>query len=768
MPRIKNLLPKNPDKNVKIPKIHRSFKKGPWQIDADVRNFIQLNYKPYKGDHKFLQKLSRKTKKVWKKVERLQKAEFKRGGVYGIDTKTPSSLTSHKPGYIDKSAESIVGLQTDKPLVRAIKPKGGVRLVERACESYGYKLDPKVKELYSDYVRTHNDAVFDIYMKWKDFFTLEKKNLFRKKGIITGLPDNYGRGRIIGDYRRIALYGIDRLISEKLEEINECCTYMDEAAMKLREEANAQIKALQELKEMAASYGFDIGRPAEDTKEAIQWTYFGYLGAVKEQDGAAMSFGRIDAFFDIYATRDLRRKKYTEKQIQEFIDNFVLKLRLVRHLRVPEYNALFAGDPTWVTCVLGGIGKDGRPLVTKTSFRMLHTLENLGPAPEPNLTILWSHNLPEGFKNYACNVSIKSSSLQFENDELMRPLHGDDYGIACCVSAMEIGKEMQFFGARCNLPKLLLLAINQGRDEIDDELLVEGVPKLKKQKLLDYSEVKREFFKLIDWLCKKYVETMNIIHYSHDKYNYEAEQMALHDLHVHRFMAFGIAGISIVIDSLSAIRYAKVTPVRNKKGVAKDFKIKGEYPAFGNDDSRVDNLAVEITRKFINTLKKYEAYRGAEHTVSLLTITANVVYGHHTGATPDGRKAGEPFAPGANPMHNRDKSGALASLNSVAKFPYEYCRDGISNTFSITPSSLGKNENQRISNLRGMLDGYFKKQGHHLNVNVLNRETLEDAMKNPAKYPQLTIRVSGYAVHFIKLTKEQQEEVISRTFHKKF
>ncbi|PIP66124.1 formate acetyltransferase [Candidatus Peregrinibacteria bacterium CG22_combo_CG10-13_8_21_14_all_44_10] len=768
MPRIKNLIPKDPDKNIKIPKIHHAFKKGHWQIDVDVRNFIQLNYKPYKGDHKFLEKLSRNTKKVWKKIEKLQKTEFKRGGVYGIDTKTPSNIISHKPGYIDKSAEVIVGLQTDKPLVRAIKPKGGVRLVETACESYGYKLDPKVRELYSEHIKTHNDAVFDIYTGWKDFFTLEKHDLFRKKGIITGLPDNYGRGRIIGDYRRVALYGIDRLISEKFEEINDECTYMNEENMLLREEANKQIEALQQLKEMAASYGFDIGRPAEDTREAIQWTYFGYLGAVKEQDGAAMSFGRIDSFFDIYAERDLKSGKYTEKQIQEFVDNFVLKLRLVRHLRAPEYNSLFAGDPTWVTCVLGGMGKDGRPLVTKTSFRMLHTLENLGPAPEPNLTILWSHNLPQEFKDYACSISIDSSSIQFENDELMRPLHGDDYGIACCVSAMEIGKEMQFFGARCNLPKILLLAINEGRDEIDDELLVEGVPKLKSQKPLEYTEVKREFFHLIDWLCKKYVETMNVIHYSHDKYNYESEQMALHDLKIHRFMAFGIAGISIVIDSLSAIRYAKVTPVRNKKGVAKDFTIKGQYPAFGNDDDRADKMGIEITRKFIETLRKYGAYRNAEHTVSLLTITANVVYGHHTGATPDGRKAGEPFAPGANPMGGRDKSGALASLNSVAKFPYEYCRDGISNTFSITPGSLGKTDDQRINNLRGMMDGYFHKKGHHLNVNVLNRETLQDAMKNPAKYPQLTIRVSGYAVHFIKLTKEQQEEVISRTFHKNF
>lgn len=768
MARIKNILPKDPDKNVKIPPIHRKFKKGPWQIDVNVHDFIQLNYKPYKGDRKFLAPPTPRTKKLWKKTERLLKAEFKKGGVYGVDTVTPSTITSHKTGYIDKKLESIVGIQTDKPLVRAIKPKGGVRLAKKACEAYGYKLAPEVELLYSKYVKTHNEAVFDIYYNWKEFYTIENHNLFRKKGIITGLPDNYGRGRIIGDYRRVALYGVDRLIVEKLEELNEHCIYMDEENMRLREEAQAQINALQQLKEMAHAYGFDISRPAEDTKEAIQWTYFGYLGAVKEQDGAAMSFGRIDSFFDIYAEKDLRRKKYTENQIQQFIDDFVIKLRLVRHLRVPQYNELFAGDPTWVTCVLGGMGKDGRPLTTKTSFRMLHTLENLGPAPEPNLTVLWSHKLPDHFKKYAASVSIKSSSLQFENDELMRPRHGDDYGIACCVSAMEIGKEMQFFGARCNLPKLLLLAINQGRDEIDDELIVEGVPKLKHQKPLNYVETKKEFFKLIDWLCKKYVETMNIIHYSHDKHNYEAEQFALHDLMIHRFMAFGIAGISIVIDSLSAIKYAQVTPVRNKKGVAKEFRIKGDYPAFGNDDDRADKIGQEIIKKFIGTLEKYPAYRDAEHTVSLLTITANVVYGHHTGSTPDGRKAGEPFAPGANPMHNRDKSGALASLNSVAKLDYKYCRDGISNTFSITPSSLGKSDDQRTSNLRGMLDGYFKKGGHHLNVNVLYRETLQDAMKNPAKYPQLTIRVSGYAVHFIKLTKEQQEEVISRTFHKHF
>ncbi len=757
-----------PSKKPKLPKIYSGFKPGKWLAAIDVRDFVQKNYKAYKGDETFLKGPSAKTKRLWKKVEKLQKREFKKGGVLGIDTKTASTITSHKPGYIDKRNESIVGLQTDKPLVRALKPLGGVRLVRRACESYGYKLDPKVEALYRDHVKTHNSAVFNIYLNWDDFYTPEKHNLFRKKGIITGLPDNYGRGRIIGDYRRVALYGLDYLIAAKKKELNAKCVYMNEENLRLRDEAYDQIQALKDLKEMAASYGLDIGRPAENTKEAIQWLYFGYLGAVKQQDGAAMSFGRIDSFIDIYAERDLAKGKFSEMEVQHFVDDFVIKLRLVRHLRVPEYNALFAGDPTWVTCVLGGMGKNNKTLVTKTSFRLLHTLENLGPAPEPNLTVLWSHRLPQGFKDYAAKISISSSSIQFENDELMRPHHGDDYGIACCVSAMEIGKEMQFFGARCNLPKLLLLAINEGRDEMDNELIVEGVPKLRHQKPLKYEEVKKEFFKRMDWLCKKYVETMNTIHYSHDKYNYESEQMALHDLIIHRYMAFGIAGISIVTDSLSAIKHAKVTPVRNKKGVAKKFKIVGDYPAFGNDDDRVDKIGVEVIRKFIQTLRKFPTYRGAEHTVSLLTITANVVYGHHTGATPDGRKAGEPFAPGANPMHNRDKSGALASLNSVAKLKYEYCRDGISNTFSITPSSLGKSDEQRVANLRGMLDGYFHKGGHHLNVNALHRETLKDAMKNPGKYPQLTIRVSGYAVHFIKLTKEQQEEVISRTFHKQF
>ena len=766
--RIKNLLSKNPNKNMKIPEIHKKFQKGIWQIDVNLRDFIQKNYKPYTGGKEFLTPPTKKTLKVFNQTKKLLRTEFKKGGIYGIDTKTPSTITSHAAGYIDRKNESIFGLQTNIPLVRTIKPRGGIQLIDSTCESYGYHVDKKIKDLYANVIKTHNDAVFDIYYNWKEFFTPETHKLFRSKGIITGLPDNYGRGRIIGDYRRVALYGIDRLISEKQEEINEKCTYMSDENILLREEAHKQIIALQEIKEMAATYGCDISRPAEDTKEAIQWLYFGYLASVKEQDGAAMSMGRIDTFIDIYAEKDLRTKKYTESEIQQFMDDFVIKLRLVRHLRAPEYNDLFAGDPTWVTCVLGGMGQDARTLVTKTSFRFLHTLENLGPSPEPNLTILWSQNLPEKFKNYACEISIKSSSIQFENDELMRPIHGDDYGIACCVSAMTIGKQMQFFGARCNLPKVLLLAINQGRDEMDGELIVEGVNKLKHQKPLDYKEVKKEFFTLMDWLCRKYVETMNIIHYCHDKYNYESAEMALHDLKVHRFMAFGVAGISIVIDSLSAIKYAKVYPIRDTKGVAKDFKIEGEYPAFGNNLPEVDKIGEEVVKHFITCLRKYPAYRNAEHTLSLLTITANVVYGHHTGSTPDGRKAGEPFAPGANPMHNRDKSGALASLSSVAKFHYEDCRDGISNTFSITPSTLGKNETQRTENLRGMLDGYFHSKGFHLNVNVLNKETLQDAMKHPEKYPQLTIRVSGYAVNFIKLTREQQEEVISRTFHKNF
>jgi formate C-acetyltransferase len=761
-------------KTAKILTPYRKFKPGLWQKSIDVSNFIKKNYSAYNGDESFLAKPTRKTVKVWGKTKQLLGKELKKGGLLGVDTKTVSTITSHKPGYIDQKNESIVGVQADKPLVRTLKAHGGIRLVERSLEDLGYKISPEIHKIYTEDMTTHNDAVFDMYYNWDDFFTADK-NLFRKEGLITGLPDNYARGRIIGDYRRVALYGIDRLVEERKAAENKKFDYMNEENMRARTFLHKQIRALEDMKKMAASYGFDIGKPAADTKEAIQWLYFGYLAAVKEQDGAAMSMGRLDAFIDIYAERDLRDGRYGESEIQQFVDDFVVKLRIVRHLRHPEYNALFAGDPTWITCVLGGMtavgprSKAGKSMVTKTSFRFLRTLENLGPAPEPNLTILWAEGLSEGFKDYSSRIAIESSSLQFENDDLMRPYHGDDYGIACCVSAMAIGKEMQFFGARCNLPKLLLLAINQGRNELTGGLVLDGVKPLKNRAVLDYKEVSTRFFGMMDWLSKKYVETMNVIHYCHDNYHYENSQMALHDMDIHRFMSFGMAGMSIVADSLSAIKYAKVKPVWDKKtGIAKDFKITGTWPAFGNNDARVDSIAVELCKKFTQSLRKYPTYKNAEHSLSLLTITANVVYGKHTGATPDGRKAFEPFAPGANPMHNRDKKGALASLNSVAKLPYNFCRDGISNTFSITPQTLGKTEDIRIENLSNMLDGYFKKGGHHINVNVLNREVLEDAMKKPWKYPQLTIRVSGYAVNFIKLTKEQQKEVISRTFHKKF
>ena len=745
------------------------FKSGLWQTTIDVRDFIAKNYKPYDGDEKFLAGPTKNTEKVWGVTKKLLHKEFKRGGLLGVDATKVSTITSHGPGYIYKKYESIVGLQTEKPLIRAVKPGGGIKLVEKTLIDLGYKLDPKISEIYNKYVMTHNDAVFDLYKSWADFYTPIGK-FFSSEDIITGLPDNYSRGRIIGDYRRIALYGIDRLVAErKKDEQRLCGKAVTEQSLDLRTIFHKQIKALEDIKTMAASYGFDIGKPAEDTKEAIQWLYFGYLAAVKEQDGAAMSMGRIDAFIDIFAERDLHSKKYSEKEIQQFVDDFVIKLRIVKHLRHPEYNALFAGDPTWVTCSIGGMSKDRKKhLVTKTSYRLLHTLINLGPAPEPNLTILWSPKLPENFKKYAAKISVETSSLQFESDDLMRPIHGDDYAIACCVSAMTVGKQMQFFGARCNLPKLLLLLINGGKNEYTRNLVIKDLPPLKHKDVLDYKEVSTRFYQLMDWLAKKYVETMNIIHYSHDHYHYENSEMALHDAEIHRFMAFGIAGLSIVADSLSAIKYAKVSPVYDKDSIATDFKIAGEFPCYGNNDDRVDKIAVEVAKKFSTALKKYPTYKNAEHTLSILTITSNVVYGKHTGATPDGRKAWEPFAPGANPMHGRDKNGALASLNSVAKLPYVYCRDGISNTFSITPQTLGKNEKIRTENLVDMLDGYFTKGGFHLNVNVINRETLEDAMVHPWKYPQLTIRVSGYAVNFIKLTKEQQEEVISRTFHKKF
>lgn len=749
-----------------MPKKPASFLPGIWRETIDVRDFIQKNYTPYEGNGNFLAGATKRTEKIWKAMTRLIEKEQKKG-VLDIDTKTPSDITSHKPGYIDRKNEVIVGLQTDKPLKRAIKPKGGVRLVKAACEAYGYKLDPEVERIFTKFRKTHNDGVFDIYMDWEDFYTPDHK-LLRKKSIITGLPDNYGRGRIIGDYRRIALYGIDRLIQEKHEFSNTYLREMDEESIRQREELVEQIHALQEMKKMASDYGFDISRPAENFKEAVQWTYFGYLAAVKGQDGAAMSFGRIDGFFDIYAERDLKAKTITETEIQEIIDDFVIKLRIVRHLRTPEYNELFAGDPTWVTCLLGGQGIDGRTLVTKTTFRILQTLKNLGPAPEPNITIAWSPNLPENFKRFSADIAITSCAIQFENDELMRPKFGDDYGIACCVSAMKLGKEMQFFGARCNLAKLLLLAINEGRDENDGSPVAGNVPKLSNATTLNYEEVRKEFSKMMQWLAEKYVNTMNVIHFMHDKYNPESAQMALHDTVMDRNMAFGIAGFSVVIDSLSAIKYATVKAKRDKEGIAKSFSITGKFPKYGNDDDRADELGIEIVREFIGYLRQHATYKNARHTLSVLTITANVVYGHKTGATPDGRSAGEPFAPGANPMHNRDENGAIASLNSVAKIPYEYCLDGISNTFSIVPQGLGKTPEIRDKNLSALLDGYFTKGGHHLNVNVLNRKTLQDAMKHPEKYPQLTIRVSGYAVRFVRLTKEQQEEVISRTFHERF
>ena len=746
--------------------IHNYFKKGIWIEEVNVRDFIQKNYSPYEGDSNFLACETERTRGVLKKVEKKIEEESKNGGVLDIDSENPSTITSHSPGYIDKKNELIFGLQTDEILKRAIKPKGGVRLVKRACESYGYTLSKNVEKVFSEDVKTHNDAVFEIYKNWDEFKTADGKML-RSKGLITGLPDNYGRGRIIGDYRRVALYGVDRLIEDKLEFQRTFLKEMSEENIRRRQEISWQIQSLEDMKKMAGFYGFDISVPARNFLEAVQWLYFAYLAAVKEQDGAAMSMGRIDAFLDIYAEKDLREGNLSESGVQEIIDDFVMKLRIVKQLRVPEYNELFAGDPTWVTCVLGGQGIDGRTLVNKTSFRMLQTLVNLGAAPEPNLTVLWSKNLPEGFKNFVSETSIRTSSIQYENDDLMRVDFGDDYGIACCVSAMKIGKQMQFFGARCNLPKLLLLAINQGKDEFDNSKIIEDVSKLKNDEFLDYDEVKEKFFQLMKWMAEKYVNIMNVIHYMHDRYNYENSQMALHDSDVERFMAFGVAGISIVADSLSAIKYAKVKAVRNAEEVAIDFEIDGDFPTFGTDDDRVDNIAVEVVKEFMKCLREHRTYRNAEHTLSLLTITANVVYGKYTGATPDGRKAGEAFAPGANPMHNRDKEGAISSLNSVAKIPYEHCKDGISNTFSIDAKSLGKNfENARL-NMRGLLDGYFSKGAQHLNVNVLQKEMLIDAMEHPEKYSNLTIRVSGYAVRFTSLNKEQQEEVISRTFHEK-
>ena len=728
------------------------FKGNTWKNEINVSDFIINNYKEYKGDESFLEGPTEKTNKVWNKCKKLIKEEMEKG-VLDIDTKTMSGIDAFKPGYIDKENEVIVGLQTDAPLKRMINPYGGIRMVYNELDAYGYKLDEDVDKKFNEYRKTHNQGVFDAYTK--------EIRRARSAHLLTGLPDAYGRGRIIGDYRRIALYGIDFLIEQKQIDLDNI-TEINEETIKLREEVSEQIKALQKIKSMAEKYGCDISKPAENAKEAVQWLYFGYLAAIKENNGAAMSLGRTSTFLDIYIEKDIKEGKLTEQEACELIDQFIIKLRIARHLRTPEYNDLFAGDPTWVTESIGGMLDETRSFVTKTSFRYLNTLINLGPAPEPNMTILWSTKLPENFKKYCAKISIKTDAIQYENDDLMKPIYGNDYAIACCVSAMQVGKQMQFFGARCNLAKALLYTINGGVDEITKKLVVEGLEPITSE-YLDYDEVTKKLDITLEKVVKTYVDAMNIIHFMHDKYAYEAGQMALHDTNVNRLMAFGIAGFSVIADSLSAIKYAKVKPIRDEDGITTDFEIEGDYPKYGNDDDRVDSIAVEITKKFHNELKKHKIYRGATPTLSILTITSNVVYGKNTGATPDGRKAHVPFAPGANPMHGRDNTGALASLNSVAKIPYKnVCQDGISNTFSIVPQALGE---EKETNLVGILDGYFKQGAHHLNVNVLNRETLEDAMENPEKYPMLTIRVSGYAVHFNRLSKEQQKEVISRTFH---
>ena len=729
---------------------------GVWKDEINVRDFIQKNYTEYTGEESFLSGATERTKALMKKVEGLFALERQFGGVLDIDTATVSSLTSFAPGYVDKESEIIVGLQTNRPLKRSVNPFGGIRMVRQACEAYGYKLSSKVEEEFR-FRTTHNDGVFRGYT--------EEMRKARKCHVITGLPDAYGRGRIIGDYRRVALYGVDRLIEEKKKDRDILALgNFDAEHIRLNEDLSKQITFLGYLKEMAEMYGFDISVPAKNAREAIQWTYFGYLAAIKEQNGAAMSLGRVSTFFDIYIERDIEAGLLTEETAQELIDDFVIKLRLARHLRTPEYNELFGGDPMWITEAVGGMGEDGRTLVTKSSFRILNTLYTLGPAPEPNLTVLWSTSLPAGFKSFCAKVSEDTDSIQYENDDVMRPHFGDDYAIACCVSAMKLGKQMQFFGARCNLAKLLLIALNGGYDTTSTMHIGPQMPVMAGDKL-DYDAVKKRFDTYIEWLAHLYVNTMNIIHYMHDKYAYEKIQMALHDTSVERLMAFGIAGLSVVADSLSAIKYASVRPIRNKEGFITDFETTGDFPKFGNDDDRVDLLAKETTHTMITELRKTPTYRNAIHTLSVLTITSNVMYGKNTGATPDGREAGAPFAPGANPMHNREENGALASLNSVAKLSYDDCRDGISNTFSITPEALGRDREEQTKNLVSILDGYFGKMAHHINVNVLNRETLMKAYENPDAYPNLTIRVSGYAVNFNKLSREQQREVISRTFH---
>ncbi len=732
------------------------FNGGVWEKEINVRDFIQRNYTAYEGDDSFLEGTTEKTDKVWAKAHDLIVEEIKKG-IIDVEVNTISGIENFKPGYIDKDNEVIVGLQTDAPLKRIVNLYGGMRMATSALEQYGYKLNEDIEKHFKEYRKTHNDGVFDAYPK--------RTRLARTAGLLTGLPDAYGRGRIIGDYRRVALYGVDKLIEEKQIDLDNLDGPMTDERIRLREEVSEQIRNLGRLKNMAMSYGIDISKPATNAKEAVQALYFGYLAGIKENNGAATSLGRTSTFLDIYIERDLKNNVITEKEAQEIIDQFIIKLRLVRHLRTPEYNELFGGDPTWVTESIGGMGINGKTLVTKNSFRYLHTLTNLGTAPEPNLTVLWSEHLPENFKKYCAKMSIDTDSIQYENDDIMRPIYGDDYGIACCVSAMAIGKQMQFFGARANIAKSLLYAINGGVDELKGIKVVPGIEPIKDE-VLDFEKVMKNYKKVLDYVAELYVDTLNIIHFMHDKYAYEAVQMALHDTNVQRITAFGIAGLSVAADSLSAIKYAKVKPIRNENGVAVDFEIEGDFPKYGNDDDRVDLLAVEAVTYFSNQLKKHPIYRNAMHTLSALTITSNVMYGKKTGSTPDGRKVGEPLAPGANPMHGRDINGALASLNSVAKIPYRnVCQDGISNTFSIVPDALGKSNEQRIENLVNILDGYFYQGAHHLNVNVMNREVLIDAMDHPEKYPTLTIRVSGYAVNFNRLSREQQLEVIKRTFH---
>lgn len=734
------------------------FRIGPWCEKIEVRDFIMKNFSPYKGDDVFLAPPTEKTAKLWKQTEDLIIEEIK-NGIIDADTERVSGIDNFEAGYIDKENEVIFGLQTDAPLKRMMNPFGGLRMVEQSLEAYGYEINKDVQKYFKMFRKTHNDGVFDAYTN--------EMRAARSVGLMTGLPDAYGRGRIIGDYRRIALYGIDFLIAKKKEDLKNIKGPTSDEVIRLREEVSMQIRALEAMKKMAAKYGFDISKPAADAKEAVQFLYFGYLAAVKENNGAAMSLGRNTCFLDVYIERDLKSGAITEAEAQEIVDQFVIKLRLVRHLRTPEYNDLFAGDPNWVTESIGGLSRKGVPMVTKTSFRFLHTLINLGSAPEPNMTILWSERLPENFKKFCSKMSILTDALQYENDDIMRPIYGDDYAIACCVSAMEIGKRMQFFGARVNIAKTLLYAINGGVDEKTGRVVIEGVEKITDE-ILDYEKVKAAYYSVMEKVAELYVDTMNTIHYMHDKYAYEAGQLALHDTSLKYFMAFGVAGLSVVADSLSAMQFAKVKPIRNEKGIAVDFEIEGEFPMYGNDDDRVDDIAVEVVTKFSNELKKHPTYKHAEHSLSVLTITSNVVYGNKTGSTPDGRKAGEAFAPGANPMHGRDTHGALASLNSVAKIPYRgVCQDGVSNTFSIVPEALGKDLSTQVDNLVGLMDGYFAQSAFHLNVNVFNRETLMDAMEQPEKYPTLTIRVSGYAVHFNRLTKPQQLEVIKRTFHDK-